>query len=298
MNLRYLEVFRLVMQTGTIKGAAALMHVSEAAVSKLLGTAERRMGLALFERVKGRLIPTPEARRLYEEVELLWTRVERIENLTASLANPDGGSLTVAISPSLGTTVAPAAATALLARLPRATINIELLIPQLLVQALVDGIAELGVSLSPQEHPSLQVLQRYPCGLACVMPRGHPLAKKRVIGPADLRGHAVVSFPQALAYGITEAQLYGSHADEINVRLNVRSGQTACWFSLAGAGVAIVDAATVAGQAFPDLAVRPYRSQARLALHVLRHRNRPLSRAGIIFCETLDETWKRLGKEG
>ena len=41
MNLRQIEVFRNVMQTGSIKDAASLMHVSSPAVSKLLGAAER-----------------------------------------------------------------------------------------------------------------------------------------------------------------------------------------------------------------------------------------------------------------
>jgi DNA-binding transcriptional LysR family regulator len=294
MNMRHLEVFRLVMQTGSIKGAAALMHVSEAAVSKLLGTAERRMGLGLFERAKGRLIPTPEAARLYEDVEQLWNRVERIEDLTRALANPDGGALSVSISPSLGTTVAPAATTALLIRMPRLTINIELLVPHLLVQSLVDGISEVGLSLSPQEHPSLQVVQRYPSRLVCVMPPQHVLARKKEIVAQDLQGHAVVSFPQALSYGITDSLLYGAHRENIDVRLNVRSGQTACWFSLAGAGVAIVDAVTVAGDAFPTLAVRPYRSAAKIAIHVLRHRNRPLSSAAKMFCDSFEHTWRRL----
>lgn len=294
MNLRHLEVFRLVMQTGSIKGAAVLMHVTEAAVSKLLSTAEYRMGLSLFERTKGRLIPTPEAHRLYEDVEQLWNRVERIEELTRALANPDEGTLSLSISPSLGTTVVPAAATALLTRMPRLIINIELLIPHLLIQSLVDGIAELGVSLSPQEHPSLHLVRRYPCQLVCVMPPKHVLARKKEIRAEDLKGHSVVSFPQALSYGITDASLYGEHHGEIDFRLNVRSGQTACWFSLAGAGVAIVDAATVAADAFAELAVRPYRSPAKIAIHVLRHRNRPLSRAAKMFCETFGQSWQRL----
>ena len=294
MNLRHLEVFRMVMQTGSIKGAAALMHVSEAAVSKLLGTAERRMGLALFERTRSRLIATPEAHRLYEDVAQLWDRVERIEGLTRALANPDSDALALSVSPSLGTTIIPAAVTVLLARIPQLTISIEMPMPHLLLQALVDGTADVGVALSPQQHPNLQVLNRYPCQLVCVMPIGHALANKSVVGAGDLRGHTVISFPQALAYGITEELLYGRHRDAIAFRLNVRSGQAACWLSLAGAGVAIVDAATTAQGAFAALAVRPYRCAAKLEINVMRHRNRPLSRAAQLFCEVFEKTWKRL----
>jgi DNA-binding transcriptional LysR family regulator len=294
MNLRHLEVFRHVMQTGTVRGAAALLRVSDAAASKLLSTAERRLGLVLFERAHGRLVPTPEARRLYEAVDQLWHRVEQIEALTQSLATPTSGTLNLAISPSFGVTVVPQAATRLLAGLPGLTINVELLIPHLLLRSLVDGTADIAVSLSQQRHPSVEVIARMRCGLVCVMPADHPLVHRKSIRPADLVSHPVVSFPQALDYGLTEEELFGPYADAIVRRLNVRSGQTACWFSLAGAGLAIVDAAAVAGHAFTNLVVRPYRCEARIEIFLLRHKDRPLSRASTQFCEALRATWAEL----
>lgn len=298
MNLRHLEVFRHVMQTGSVRGAASVLRVSDAAASKLLSTAERRMGLLLFERSRGRLVPTPEARRLYEEVEKLWDRVELIEALMRSLAHPSGGTLNLAISPSFGVTVVPQAATRLLQGMPDLTINVDLLIPHLLLQALVDGIADVGVSLNPQQHPSVEIVERVRCGLVCVMPATHPLAARKVIRAADLPGHAVVSFPQALDYGLSEEALFGRYSDRITRRLNVRSGQTACWFSHAGAGVAIVDAAAIAGGAFQGLAIRPYRCDAGVEIFLLRHRDRPLSRAGLQFCESFRRTWKELSRSG
>ena len=121
------------------------------------------------------------------------------------------------------------------------------------------------------------------------------ISPKKEIRPVDLKGQVVASFRQALSYGVIDELLYGDSHEEIVFSLNVRSGQTACWFSLAGAGVAIVDAATVAGDAFSGLAARPYRCKSELAIHVMRHRNRPPSRAAIMFCEAFAETWKRLG---
>lgn len=294
MNLRHLEVFRLIMQTGTIKDSAALLYVSEAAVSKMLSLAERQMGISLFERTKGRLVPTPEALRLYDEVDQLWSKVERIETLTRTLANPQGGALYVVSSPSLGTTVLPQAATAVLQMMPKLNIEVDLLIPHMLLQALIDGVAEVGVSLSPQEHPSLEVVSMHPCPLVCVMPSNHPLASRTKIHADDLMQHSVVSFPQAVTYGMTDEALFGDRFKDIMFHVNVRSGQTACWFSLAGAGVAIVDAATVAGNAFPELEIRPYVSNAKLSIRVLRNRNKPLSLAAKRFCEAFDDTWVQL----
>ena len=282
------------MQTGSIKGAAAILVVSEAAASKLLSTAERRMQLRLFERARGRLIPTPEAHRLYEDVEQLWSRVERIEALTEALARPKGGTLNLAIAPSFGVTVVPQAVTQLLGDLPDLTVHVDLLIPHLLLENLVDGSADLGVSLNPQPHPSLEIIETRPCPLVCVMPQGHPLANLRLVCAQDLEGQTVVSFPQARDYGLPDELLFGESSSLIKRSLQVRSGQTACWFSHAGAGVAIVDHAAVASGAFPELEIKPYQCEAKLEICLLKRRDRPMSRPANLFCQVFRNTWDRL----
>ena len=165
------------------------------------------------------------------------------------------------------------------------------------MQSLLEGDADIAVSLNQRQHPSVEVIDRMRCGLVCVMPLNHPLAGKKIIRPADLVPHPVVSFPQALDYGLTEEVLFGKFNNSIVRRLNVRSGQTACWFSLAGAGLAIVDAASVVGQAFANLAIRPYRCDARIEVLLLRHKDRPLSLASKQFCDALGSTWNALWLE-
>ena len=68
LNLRQIEIFRAVMTTGSISGASQLLFVSQPAVSRLLSHTEQRVGFALFERIKGRLYATPEAKKLFHEV--------------------------------------------------------------------------------------------------------------------------------------------------------------------------------------------------------------------------------------
>lgn len=294
MNLRQLEIFRAVMETGSVKGAAELLHLSPPAVSKLLATLERRSNLLLFERLAGRLVATPEAKQLYSEVGRLWKSVERVQRLAEELAEPSAGSLHLAISPSLGATVVPRVANRLCERIPDVELNVDLLIPHLLIDSLIDGVADLGLSLSSQMHPSLEICASYPVHLVCVMPRGHELARFSEVTPAQLVGQRVISYPQALLYGITERDLYGRYADKVVRNTHVRSGQTACWFSLAGGGIAIVDNTAVAANAFPELDVRPYRCRARLALNCLRHRHKPLSQVAMRFLSLFDASWEEL----
>lgn len=97
--------------------------------------------------------------------------------------------------------------------------------------------------------------------------------------------------------GLSDENLFGVSRTSIRRPLNVRSGQTACWFSHAGVGVAIVDAAAVAGSAFAELALRPYRCDAKLEIFLPRRRDRPLSRPAQIFCKLFRQTWKRLSAD-
>ena len=84
-KLRQMEVFRAVMLTGSMNGAA-LLFVSQPAVSRLIAHAEQSLGLQLFARDKGKLTPTPEAQRLFEEVGPLFEEALRIDELARDLA--------------------------------------------------------------------------------------------------------------------------------------------------------------------------------------------------------------------
>lgn len=82
MNLRQLEVFYAIMQTGTVSGAARLLHVSQPNVTRILAHTEQQLSFALFERVKGRLVPTQEAKALLPEAEKVYQQLGQFRSLT------------------------------------------------------------------------------------------------------------------------------------------------------------------------------------------------------------------------
>lgn len=285
-----MEVFRAVMVTGTVAGAAELLHVSQPSVSKSLSLAERRTRLQLFERVKGRLVATPEAKRLYAEIEHLWTGVEKVRALTAELLQPVSSTLHIGASPSLGSALIPAALSALYRDISALRAQVDLLVPHMLVDAAVDHSIDLALALFPMDHPSLVQVARYECGWVCVMPPGHPLCAKEVVFPRDLPGYRLISFPPQPAYGVMPEVIFGSVYPKLNFGLEVRAGQTACLFSLAGAGISIVDELTVLGNVFPHLEVRPFRTKAKLAITIAHSAYRPLSRTARLFCDHIEAT--------
>ncbi|MBK9393341.1 MAG: LysR family transcriptional regulator, partial [Uliginosibacterium sp.] len=75
---RHIEVFRAVMQSGSVTGAAGLLHTSQPTVSRELARLEQVLGFSLFDRVRGRLQPTARALALHDEVTRSFQGLERV----------------------------------------------------------------------------------------------------------------------------------------------------------------------------------------------------------------------------
>jgi len=298
MNLRQMEVFRAVMLTGGVSGAAELLHVSQPAISKVLAQAQRQLAFPLFERIKGRLVATPEGQALHAEVEALWRGVERVRDASRDLAAPRSGTLSLAVSASLAPYLVPRTVAALAGKFPDLQIRLEILVGPILVDALLDHSADLGVALLPVDHPNLVRIRTYQCGFACVVPAGHRLAGRRSVSPLDLAGERLIGSPPDTPYGQALLRAWGTAAKSAHVYSQVRSATTACWQAQAGGGVAVVDRAAVAGPTFPGLTILPFKSKEKLPVALLRNRYRPMSIVQRAFCDAFDTIWKERPNAG
>ncbi|MGF6099102.1 LysR family transcriptional regulator [Pseudomonas sp. 18175] len=288
MNLRQMEVFRSIMLTGSIAGAAELLHISQSAVSKMLSHTQQRGGPKLFELVKGRLVPTSEARELYEEVERLWRNVERVRELSSELANPSKGNLYIAASPSLGMSVVPQSLAQTVKERPDLSVKVILPLPGALTDVVAEKIVDIGITTFEVDHPSITVHARYSCPLVCIMAPSHPLAALESISPTDLIGHRLISVPLQELYGINEEKVYGDVLAQLNIGLQVRSGLIASLFSLASGEIAVVDALAVSGNLLP-LVIRRFESAAAVNISVIHNSFKPLSPQALLFRDLVME---------
>src|SRR3712207_2008590 len=69
LSARQIEVFRAVMVAGSLSGAAQQLNVSQPSLTRLVRRIEDQVGFALFDRVKGRLLPTAEARMVFAKLQ-------------------------------------------------------------------------------------------------------------------------------------------------------------------------------------------------------------------------------------
>ncbi|WP_439586063.1 LysR family transcriptional regulator [Hydrogenophaga sp.] len=292
MNLRQMEVFRAVMLSGGVSRAAQLLHVSPPAISKVLAQAEKASGLLLFERIKGRLVPTPEAQQLYAEVDRLWLGVEMVRDVSKELSRPTQASLRLVCTASLAPWLMSRTVARLYKQIPRLNCRFRVMSPDMLTQQLLHRESHLGIALAPHEHPNLDTVKSYHCGLACVMPSSHPLAKKARIKPEDLAGERVISSPESNLFGQTLRRALKPVAGKIHDDMDCTSSTTACWFAQAGVGLAIVDEVSIAGGVLAGLEVRPFVSKERLEVRVIRNRYRPMSVTEKAFLELFDDVWR------
>ena len=107
LNYRQLETFRAVMLSGSASRAAELLDITQPAVSRTIAELEKGVGFVLFERIKGRLVTTPEAQMLLNEVEKSFVGLDRIRAEAARIRDFGAGSLRIASLAALGSTLVP-----------------------------------------------------------------------------------------------------------------------------------------------------------------------------------------------
>ncbi|HHI71085.1 MAG TPA: LysR family transcriptional regulator, partial [Rhodobacteraceae bacterium] len=101
LRFRQLQAFHAIIETGTVTAAAALLGISQPGISNLLAQLERQTGVKLFRRVKGRLIPTPEANLLFQEVDTVVRGLDHVSQAVVDLQNKQAGQLQVATQHSM-----------------------------------------------------------------------------------------------------------------------------------------------------------------------------------------------------
>jgi DNA-binding transcriptional LysR family regulator len=285
MNLRQIEIFRAVMVTGSTTDAARLLHVSQPGISRLIRHLELRLGVALFERRKGRLVATPEAHTLYGEIERVYRGVQHVQDVAEHLRFGAQGGLRVLSSANTALQLVPRSIARLIEGFPRSRVFFETLPTRQIVKELVAEEADVAISSAPLDHPSLEVREIGHWFLVCALPSGHSLAQSALL-PLEqaLQDRLIAYSTEAPQSKVIDAWLAG-FGMERHVAVEVRSGYAACAMAAAGVGVAFVD----------DLSARAHRPEGlvfvavpqapRFPVYSVVNVNRPPSQLGKAFLD-------------
>ncbi|MDM0071580.1 LysR family transcriptional regulator [Variovorax sp. J31P207] len=279
MNLRQIEVFRSIMSSGSVSSAAQLMHVSVPAVSKALSHAESQLGFPLFERSKGRLVPTTEARKLYREVESVHRGVQRIKELSHQLSKLRHGLVSVVTSPSIGQMLIPQAIAHFKSGNPDVHVHFHCLSHALLEERLVNRLCDLGVSMLPMQHPDLLSVPIARSRIVCICPRGHAFAGRLSISIEELVTMPMITYPPDSPFGERVERMLAARNAFPKSQIEVGSPQNACAIVHAGAGMALVDEFSLQSWLDARFSVVPLDQVDPIVASLVYPRSEPLSEA-------------------
>lgn len=297
LNLRQIEVFRAVMITGSIRGASELLFVSEPAVSRLLSHTEQRIGFALFERIRGRLHATAEAKKLFPEVETVYDCVKRVNEMARDLCEHQEGILNLVASPSLGQMLIPNAIAEYRHSHPNVKLTFHYLTFMPLTERLLKRQADLAVTILPADHPNLEQEVIGEAKLVCVFPDNHPLSKRTEVSVQDLLAFPFISYDRNSPFGKMVQTVFTQYDANQTVKAvaEVGSPQNACALVQAGAGIALVDEFSARSWPSSRFVTRPMQGAPALKAYLVRLRDEPLSQLSHTFVETLKAIMRREG---
>ncbi|GAA5237151.1 LysR family transcriptional regulator [Verticiella sediminum] len=296
LNLRQIEIFHAVMVTGSISGAAQLLYISQPAVSRLLSQTEYRIGFALFERIKGRLHATPEAKKLFREVQSVYNGIQRVNAIAQELADNRQGSLNIVSSTNGGQMFIPNAIAAFRQSHPGVKINFMILSYAHLLERLLDHQADLGLITSPMEHPNLTVERLGTNRLVALFPRGHPLEALEDVRLQDLQPHALITYDRSTPFGALTEQFYEAQGLALDPFTEVGSPYSASALVQLGAGVALVDEFSVKSVT-DGLAMRPLADSPVAQINLVYYGLEPVSQTARAFIEVLRERVRKVGSD-
>lgn len=100
-NLSLLLAFDGVMRCGSVTAAARELGLTQSTVTRLVQTIEKQVGQPLFVRDRRRLVPTEAALRYHQDISAALDLIQRAG--MSLIANPEGGSISLAVLPTFGT---------------------------------------------------------------------------------------------------------------------------------------------------------------------------------------------------
>src|SRR5438094_714882 len=174
---------------------------------------------------------------------------------------------------------------------PAARVQLECLHPHKVVEAVINGDADLGIMSYPPSDRSLTVVPLRVEPMAVVCHPNHRFARRRLVMPADLNGERFIAFDRALPIRKAIDRALRQHGAKANIVMEFDNIETIKQAIIIAAGVSVLPRHTVEKEAgirtlatvplgVPDLA-RP--------VGIIYRRQKPLTPTASRFVEMLKE---------
>ncbi|ADD78290.1 DNA-binding transcriptional LysR family regulator [Pantoea sp. PA1] len=297
INWRHIEIFHAVMTSGNLTQAATLLQTSQPTVSRELARLERQLSLTLFERVRGRLQPTVQGLRLFEEVQRSWYGLDRIIDAAEGLRQFRQGELSIACLPVFSQSLLPPVCQTFLQRYPDVSLNI---IPQespLLEEWLSAQRYDLGITETQHAPAGTDRQALLTCDEVCVLPQHHRLAQRALLTPQDFAGENYVSLSRTDSYRQLLDALFHEQGVTRRMVMETHSAASVCAMVQAGVGISVVNPLTALDYADSGVVMRPFSVAVPFTVSLVRPQHRPASALVEAFVNHLQQQVARFPEQ-
>ncbi|NDW43857.1 LysR family transcriptional regulator [Ruegeria sp. PrR005] len=290
---RHYQAFHAIIETGTVTGAAGRLGVSQPAISNLLAQLERRTRLKLFERNRGRLLPTPEAMVLYDEIDTVMRGLVHVNQAVVDLQNQKAGQLQVATNHAMAFGFMPGEIARFAADKPNLTVAFQSQYSAKIQEWVMAGLFEIGICELPVRHDGLEAKPFF-FEILCALPDHSPLARHEVLTPSLLDDQPFIVMGADHMVTRRAREAFHNEGATLRIRCQTDLFRNALNLVKQGLGVTLVDPFTVATDPQQGYVLRRFTPRILLDVIIVTARGRPISAIGAQFLEQVSASMAAL----
>ena len=240
------ESFQEVAERGSFSAAADALDYTQSAVSKQIAALERQTGLTLIERAVRPCRATDAGLALLRHAEQAFSHLAAAEQELTAIAGLRAGTLRLGTFASAGATIVVPAITAFHKCHPHIHLSLIEADPREAIALVRAGELDLAVihDYEPPQDEHLEITRLIDDNFELVVPRGHPLARKRTVR-LDALARERWLFPRIMGgtSSTYDRLMRGACAVagfEPQILFEINDCQTAQGFVAAGMGIAVL----------------------------------------------------------
>lgn len=241
MNIRQIEAFRAVVTMRSMSKAAALLGISQPAISRLISDFQETVGFKLFIRRRYHIEPTTDAKLLFEKVNKIFVGLDELAEEINDIRNAQSGKIQIAATSSYATGILPRILAEYKINSPQLSISLHIHSHEEVIDWVASGRADIGFVIQPVTHAAVTIEEFLHGPARCIMDETHPLARKKSLGPDDLSEQSFVSFPKGTPLRFEIDTLFNQLGVERILQIEATSHHAVCALVAAGLGVALVN---------------------------------------------------------
>lgn len=255
--MREVEIFRAVMHAGSTGKAADLLGISQPAVSQSIRKFELESGLRLFERARGRLVPTPEAKALLLDVDQYVTGFENLKHRIRSLRQFGLQRLSIASYPALGTGFMPRAIARFDPHSRGLQMSLQIMSSREVHERVTSARVDFGLMADELDVAGLESSVFLSMAGVIVMAPGHPLARVAVVRPADLVEYPFIALNPEDASRIRLERALSPLGVALKPVIETIFASSVCELALRGVGIGMANPIVALDYAQRGLVLKP-----------------------------------------